>query len=69
MTEPREQKPARICSRCGGDIWAWEVFGEDGGGEPICTDCADEEWRSLTDGERLELMGYEARMIRRREYY
>lgn len=68
-TEPREPKPVRICERCRGEIWAWETFGEDGGGAPVCIDCADEEWRELTDGERLELMGYEPRVITRREYY
>ena len=64
-TEPREEKPVRICRRCGGEIWAWE----DGEGRAICPDCADDEWRELLPGEKLELLGYDTRMITRREYY
>ncbi|MBQ1729516.1 MAG: hypothetical protein IIZ91_05625 [Oscillospiraceae bacterium] len=68
-TEPREEKPVRICRRCGGEIWAWEEFGEDGEGRAVCSDCAEDEWRELLPGEKLELLGYETRMITRREYY
>ena len=59
----------RICRRCGGEIWAWEEFGEDGEGRAICPDGADDEWRELLPGEKLELLGYDTRMITRREYY
>ena len=34
-----------------------------------CPDCADDEWRELLPGEKLELLGYDTRMITRREYY
>lgn len=48
------------CSRCKGEIYDNEVWGEDELCRPVCIDCLEEEWKELSASEKFERLGYDA---------
>lgn len=48
------------CSACKNELFRGEEYGADGG-RVLCAQCARDELMGLTDGEVLELMGFEVK--------
>lgn len=55
--EPPEDKVICRCSRCGGEIYEGETYGEGQRG-PVCTECLESQWQSLTMREKYESLGF-----------
>lgn len=59
--EPPEPEGAGVwCSRCKNELFCGEIYGADGE-RILCAGCARDELMGLSDGEILELMGFEVR--------
>lgn len=49
------------CSVCDGEIATGEHYGSSEANPIICIDCVDEEFKSFTAKEKLEVLGYEVK--------
>ncbi len=59
--EPPENREMTglYCRRCLQELERGELYGVGEHGVVLCAACAGEEWESLTEGERLALLGFE----------
>ena len=54
---PPEEEISAVCSVCGGEIYTYELYGVGVSGA-VCTECARDRWRSLTEAEMLRFLGF-----------
>ena len=57
--EPKAPVVVAVCSKCKGEIYLYEEYGEDREGKVICSDCVEDEWKNLSLAEKLDVFGYD----------
>lgn len=59
--EPPEDEVICFCSKCGGEIYKGETFGEEECGKFLCSDCIDDMLTEMPLEMRFSIMGYKVK--------
>jgi hypothetical protein len=58
--EPKEDVVVATCSKCQGEIYLYNEYGEDEEGKIICHHCIETMWDTRSLAEKFEIFGYNA---------